>query len=183
MVAQGSRICLWCRDTGSIPGSGTSPGEGHGNPLQYSYLENPTDRRSWGASVQEAAKNQTWLKWLSSSSIPLSAHHQLSAVALAYPVFPVGQQTLVWFPCPWPDCFPLGALGMVSSVLVLWWDHMLNVLTFITFRILCGPFHPGNSCLSTALRNLYYIIALMSSLLLSVFFLWNSSSQILYLLK
>ena len=32
------------RDTGSFPGSGRSPGEGHGNPLQYSCLENPMDR-------------------------------------------------------------------------------------------------------------------------------------------
>ena len=34
------------RDTGSIPGSGRSPGEGHGNPLQYSDLENPHGQRS-----------------------------------------------------------------------------------------------------------------------------------------
>ena len=33
------------KDSGSIPGSGRSPGGGHGNPLQYSGLENPTDRR------------------------------------------------------------------------------------------------------------------------------------------
>ena len=36
------------RDTGSNPGSGGSPGGGHGNPLQYSCLENPTDRGAWG---------------------------------------------------------------------------------------------------------------------------------------
>ena len=35
------------RDTGSIPGSGRSPGGGHGNPLQYSCLENPMDRGAW----------------------------------------------------------------------------------------------------------------------------------------
>ena len=35
-------------DAGSIPGSGRYPGEGHGNPLQYSYLENPMDRRPDG---------------------------------------------------------------------------------------------------------------------------------------
>ena len=34
-------------DSGSIPGSGRSPGEGNGNPLQYSGLENPMDRGSW----------------------------------------------------------------------------------------------------------------------------------------
>ena len=34
-------------DPGSIPGSGRSPGEGNGNPLQYSHLENPMDRGAW----------------------------------------------------------------------------------------------------------------------------------------
>ena len=37
------------RDLGSIPGSGRSPGGGHGNPLQYSCLENPVDRGTWCA--------------------------------------------------------------------------------------------------------------------------------------
>ena len=39
------------RDVGLIPGSGRSPGGGHGNPLQYSYLENPMDRGTWKAIV------------------------------------------------------------------------------------------------------------------------------------
>ena len=39
------------RDTGVIPGSGRSPGEGHGNPLQYSCLESPMDRGAWQATV------------------------------------------------------------------------------------------------------------------------------------
>ena len=38
-------------DPGSIPGSGRSPGDGHGNPLQYSCLENSMDRGAWWASV------------------------------------------------------------------------------------------------------------------------------------
>ena len=38
-------------DQGSIPGSERSPGEGNGNPLQYSCLENPTDRGTWWATV------------------------------------------------------------------------------------------------------------------------------------
>ena len=38
---------------GSIPGSGRSPGEGNGNPLQYSCLGNPMDRGTWQASVHE----------------------------------------------------------------------------------------------------------------------------------
>ena len=39
-------------DQGSIPGLGRSPGEGNGNPLQYSCLENPMDRGSWQATVR-----------------------------------------------------------------------------------------------------------------------------------
>ena len=45
------------RDAGSIPGSGRSPGEGHGNPLEYSCLENPTDRRGWWATVHGVTKS------------------------------------------------------------------------------------------------------------------------------
>jgi len=46
---------------GLIPGSGRSPGEGNGNPLQYSYLENPMDRGAWWATVHGVAKSQTQL--------------------------------------------------------------------------------------------------------------------------
>ena len=47
------------RDSGLIPGSGISPGEGHGNPLQYSCLENPTDRGAWQAMVHRIAESDT----------------------------------------------------------------------------------------------------------------------------
>ena len=47
-----------------MPGSGRSPGGGHGNPLQYSCLENPIDRGAWWATVQGVAKGQTSLKQL-----------------------------------------------------------------------------------------------------------------------
>ena len=46
------------RDVGSIPGSGRSPGGGHGNPLQYSCLENPMQRGAWRATVM-ASQSQT----------------------------------------------------------------------------------------------------------------------------
>ena len=42
-----------------IPGSGRSPGGGHGNPLQYSCLENPMDRRAWQFTVHRVAKSRT----------------------------------------------------------------------------------------------------------------------------
>ena len=46
-------------DLGSIPGLGTSPGEGNGNPLQYSCLENPVDGGAWWATVHGVAKSRT----------------------------------------------------------------------------------------------------------------------------
>ena len=49
------------RDTGSISGSGGSPGGGNGNPLQYSCLENPMDRGAWWATVHGVTKSQTRL--------------------------------------------------------------------------------------------------------------------------
>ena len=48
-------------DVGSIPGSGRSPGEGNGNPLQYSCLGNPMDRGARRATVHGVAKGQTQL--------------------------------------------------------------------------------------------------------------------------
>ena len=46
-------------DSGSVPGLGRSPGGGHSNLLQYSCLENPTDRGAWTAVVHRVAKSQT----------------------------------------------------------------------------------------------------------------------------
>ena len=48
-------------DPGSIPGSGRSSGEWHGNPQQYSCLENPMDRGPWQATVHEVTNSRTWL--------------------------------------------------------------------------------------------------------------------------
>ena len=55
------------RDTGSIPESGRSTGGGHGNPLQYSCLEDHMDRGAWQAPVYRVSKSQIQLK-------PLSTH-------------------------------------------------------------------------------------------------------------
>ena len=56
------------RDTGSIIGSGRCSGEGNGNPLQCSCLENPRDSGAWWAAIYGVTQSWTWLKWLSSSS-------------------------------------------------------------------------------------------------------------------
>ena len=58
-------------DPGSIPALGRSPGGVHGNPLQYSCLENPMDRGAWWAAVYGVAQSWTQLKRLSSSSIQI----------------------------------------------------------------------------------------------------------------
>ena len=50
-----------CRSKRSIPGSGRSPGIGSGNPLQYSCLENSTDRGAWRVILHGVAESRTWL--------------------------------------------------------------------------------------------------------------------------
>ena len=57
----GGSGCKNLGDLGSISGSGRSPAEGNGNPLQYSCLENPMDRGAWQATVHGVAKSQTQL--------------------------------------------------------------------------------------------------------------------------
>ena len=49
-------------DEGSIPGLGRCPGEGNGNPLHYSCLENPMDGGAWWATVHGVGKSQTQLR-------------------------------------------------------------------------------------------------------------------------
>ena len=56
------KVSAWnAGDPGSIPGSGRSPGEGNGNPLQYSFLENPMEGGAWQATVHGVAKSRTGL--------------------------------------------------------------------------------------------------------------------------
>ena len=54
--------CRKLRDRGSVPGLGRSPGGGHGNPLQYSCLKNPKDRKAWRAIAHGVTKSRTQLK-------------------------------------------------------------------------------------------------------------------------
>ena len=61
-------------DAHLIPGSGRSPGGGHGNPLQYCCLENPMDRGAWWATIHRVTQSQTQLKWL-------STHAEISKVS------------------------------------------------------------------------------------------------------
>ena len=56
------------RDPVFISALGRFPGEGHGNSLQYSCLENPMDRGAWQHTFHRVAKSQTWLNLLSTKS-------------------------------------------------------------------------------------------------------------------
>ena len=77
-------------DPGSIPGLGRSPGEGNGNPLQCSCLENTGDRGAWWASVYGVAQSRTQLKWLSSSSSIQCYHYHLSKFHIYALVYCIG---------------------------------------------------------------------------------------------
>ena len=77
-------------DLGSIPGSKSSPGEGNGNPLQYSCLKNPMDRGDWQATVYRAAKSWTRLK---RQSMHTPGPSRASVVAQSLKNSPVMQET------------------------------------------------------------------------------------------
>ena len=68
------------RDAGLIPGLGRCLGEGHGNPLQYSCLENHLDRGAWWAIVLRVAKSGTQLKRLNMRAL------WLMVISLAIPI-------------------------------------------------------------------------------------------------
>jgi len=57
--SSGKETACGAGDSGSIPGSGRSPGESNGNPLQYSCLENSMDRGAWGVTVHGIAESRT----------------------------------------------------------------------------------------------------------------------------
>ena len=85
---------------GSIPGLERSPGEGHGNPLQYSGLESPMDRRAWRATVHGVAKS-----WAS-----LSHQHTQCPAGQSSSAFPTSSPTFCSKPLRHHLCFlrPLG---------------------------------------------------------------------------
>ena len=60
---------------GSIPGSGRSPGGGHGNPLQYSCLENPTNRGAWQATFHGVAKESDTTEHTDTQRRPSAANN------------------------------------------------------------------------------------------------------------
>ena len=88
------------RGVGSIPGLGRPPGGGHGNPLQYSCLENPMDREDWWATIQGVAKSRSRLKWLSKHTCIMTCIHHYNLVQKIHcPKDPCALSSL---PCPSP---------------------------------------------------------------------------------
>ena len=77
------------RDMDSIPGSRRSPGRGHGNPLWYSFLENPMDRGAWWAIGHRIMKRWTRLKWLQFSSVAQSCPTLCDPMNRSTPGLPV----------------------------------------------------------------------------------------------
>ena len=73
--------------TGLIPESGRSPGGGHGNPLQYSCLENPMDRGACQATAYGVTQSRTWLKQLSMHTY---IHIHVHIYTYMYTGFPSG---------------------------------------------------------------------------------------------
>ena len=81
-------------DAGSIPGSGRSPGGGHGNRLQDSCLENLMGRGAWQDTVHGVAKSRTWLKWLSTAQLNVLLSKAMVSNNAASP-FPIGTKILI----------------------------------------------------------------------------------------
>ena len=86
------------RDMGSIPRTRRSPGGGHGNPLQYSCLENAMDRGAWQDTVHRVTQSQTWLKRLSTHTHGLRTWDSCLWLRKNHSTGP-GQRLDVFYPC------------------------------------------------------------------------------------
>ena len=87
------------RDVGLIPESGGSPGGGHGNPLQYSCLENPMDRGTWWAIVhgsQRIGRNRSYSAHTHEGNISLPLVRKYNAVIYSITTFMVNNKDVNW---------------------------------------------------------------------------------------
>ena len=98
------------RDTGSIPGQGRSPGEGHGHPLQYSGLKNPMDRGAWQAMVHRVTKSQTRLKRLNTHTCA-HTHTHVVVQLLSH---------LRLFVTPWTVALGSSVHGILQATILDW---------------------------------------------------------------
>ena len=119
------------RDPGLIPGSGRSPGEGNGYPLQYSCLENPMDRRSWWATVQGVVNRHDWVSntftcfkiiWCLATQWHVHIIMALRVISTLWRrnqnyLFSLHHHFIVWKP---PDSQPLLSLASLSTEGFIW---------------------------------------------------------------
>ena len=109
------------RDASLTPGSGRCPGEGNGNPLQYSCLGNPMDRRAWQATGHRVTQSWTWLKRLSVDIVlvPAAWPGQSAVCGRMSP--------LLWIssPCGSPQSTEWGSLcyAVDSRLLSIWTER------------------------------------------------------------
>ena len=118
------------KDMGSIPESGRSPRGGHGNPLQYSYLENPMDREAWWATVHGVTRSQTHLKWLytHTSKKPMPESTLFVVQSLSH---------VQRFATPWTAAHQV-SLSIVSRTLLKF--MFIQCVMTSNHLILCRPF-------------------------------------------
>ena len=128
------------RDMDLIPGSGRSPGRGHGNPLQYSCLENPMDRGAWQATVPGITKSgtqteETWcphtprvlkklkIEWSYDPAIPLLGTYLRKIIIWKDAFTPMFTAALFTIAYTWkqPKCPP-----MQEWIRKMWDTHIYN---------------------------------------------------------
>ena len=114
-LVDGKASAYYARDRGSIPGWGRSPGEGNGNPLQYSCLKNPMDGGAWWTAVPEVAKSPT---------------HRQNALLLSNPL-----DFLSYF-----YQIHVKSQNLPRTALMIPWRSFLFPLSLIILVIKCQPF-------------------------------------------
>ena len=121
------------RDVHLIPGLGRSLGEGHGNPFQYSCLENLMDRGTWQATVHRVTQSQTQLKWLSlcTHTHTHSLSHRMLHVALSYLTFIMLRYALS-MPTFW-RVFVINYFEFYQKIFfcICWDDHTVFIPPFV----------------------------------------------------
>ena len=101
------------RETGSIPGLGRCPGGGHGNPLQYSCLQNPMDGGAWGATVHSCKEfDMTEVTWHASTTCLVNL--------LNFRIRCVAGLLLKWLLWYFPFYVGSGSLGGLQNTIGLW---------------------------------------------------------------
>ena len=184
--------------TNWIPGLGRSPGGGHGNPLQYSCLENPMDRGAWRATVHGVAKSQIWLSnWhihsypnfvillddnlcrqlISDLMMPWILLSRKTLVTKLLYLMETSQSLHTFF---WVWHLTLLAIPSSESFLLHCSSYHCSLLGLLSLWISLPPlwaFFPGYLHLYYELCSLYVLVILQSSLIrLLCAYLWLISS-------